>query len=95
MPEDLAKSFSVLLPIGEIFIAILLLFVQTSWFGAIGRFLLLLIFIGGMIFQMTKGNAPGCHCFRQIHSEPVSAKSLIRKTAIGAPQIWALLGKRK
>jgi peroxiredoxin len=31
-----------------------------------------------MIFQMAKGNAPDCHCFGQIHSEPVSAKSLIR-----------------
>lgn len=78
VPEDLAKSFSVLLPVTEIFIAILLLFLQTSWLGAIGGFLLLLVFIGGMIFQMAKGNAPDCHCFGQIHSEPVSLKSLIR-----------------
>jgi peroxiredoxin len=78
MPEDLAKPFSVVLPIAEIFIAVLLLFVQSSWLGAIGGFLLLLIFIGGMLVQMAKGNAPDCHCFGQIHSEPVSAKSLIR-----------------
>ncbi len=78
VPEDLAKPFSVLLPIAEILIAIFLLFVQTSWLGAIGGFLLLLVFIGGMLFQMAKGNAPDCHCFGQIHSEPVSAKSLIR-----------------
>ena len=38
VPEDLAKPFSVLLPVAEIFIAILLLFVQTSWLGAIGGF---------------------------------------------------------
>jgi peroxiredoxin/uncharacterized membrane protein YphA (DoxX/SURF4 family) len=78
VPEDLAKPFSVLLPVAEIFIAILLLFVQTSWLGAISGFLLLLVFIGGMLIQMAKGNAPDCHCFGQIHSEPVSAKSLIR-----------------
>ncbi len=78
VPDNLAKPFSVLLPIAEIFIAILLLSVQTSWFGAIGGFLLLLVFIGGMLVQMAKGNAPDCHCFGQIHSEPVSAKSLIR-----------------
>ena len=78
VPENLAKPFSVLLPAAEIFIAILLLFVQTSWLGAIGGFLLLLVFIGGMLYQMAKGNAPDCHCFGQIHSEPVSAKSLIR-----------------
>ena len=78
VPDILAKPFSVLLPFAEIFVAILLLFVQTSWLGAIGGFLLLLTFIGGMLFQMAKGNAPNCHCFGQLHSELVSAKSLIR-----------------
>ncbi len=78
VPDILAKPFSVLLPFAEILVAILLLFVQTSWLGAIGGFLLLLTFIGGMLFQMAKGNAPDCHCFGQLHSEPVSTKSLIR-----------------
>ena len=36
VPESLAKPLSVLLPIVEIAIAISLIFVQTSWFGAIG-----------------------------------------------------------
>ena len=31
-----------------------------------------------MIWQIAKGNAPDCHCFGAIHSEPVSKKSLIR-----------------
>ncbi len=78
VPENLAKPFSVLLPAGEILIAILLLSAATSWFGALFGFLLLLIFIGGMVYQMAQGNAPDCHCFGQIHSEPVSRKSLIR-----------------
>ena len=78
VPENLAKPVSVLLPAGEILIALLLLSATTSWFGAVGGFLLLLVFIGGMLVQMAKGNAPDCHCFGQIHSEPVSRKSLIR-----------------
>jgi len=78
VPEELAKPFSIALPIAEIIIAVLLLPVTTAWIGAIGAFFLLLTFIGGMIWQMAKGNAPDCHCFGQIHSEPVSAKSLIR-----------------
>jgi len=85
VPENLAKPFSVLLPVAEILIAVFLLFVQTSWLGAIGGFLLLLVFIGGMLFQMAKGNAPDCHCFGQIHSEPVSAKSLIRNAVFAVP----------
>ncbi len=78
VPEDLAKPFSVLLPVAEIVFAVLLLFVGTSWFGAIGASLLLLIFISGMLWQMKQGNAPDCHCFGQIHSEPVGKKSLLR-----------------
>ena len=78
VPDAVAKPFALGLPIAEIIIALLLLPVSTAWLGAIGGFLLLLIFIGGMLWQMAQGNAPDCHCFGQIHSEPVSAKSLIR-----------------
>ncbi len=78
VPEMLAKPFSVGLPAVEIVVAILLLFAQSAWFGAIGGFLLLAIFIGGMAFQMAKGKTPDCHCFGAIHSEPVSPKGVIR-----------------
>lgn len=82
VPDELAKPFSIALPIAELIIALLLLPVSTAWFGATFGFLLLLVFIGGMIWQMAKGNAPDCHCFGQIHSEPVGKKSLIRNAVI-------------
>lgn len=78
VPEDLAQPVAYALPIVEITIGLFLLFVATSWLAAIAGLLLLLVFIGGMIFQMAKGNAPDCHCFGQIHSEPVGKTSLIR-----------------
>lgn len=78
VPDDFAKPLAIALPVGELLIAVLLLPVSTAWLGAIGAFLLLAVFIGGMIWQMAKGNAPDCHCFGAIHSEPVSKKSLIR-----------------
>jgi thiol-disulfide isomerase/thioredoxin/uncharacterized membrane protein YphA (DoxX/SURF4 family) len=78
VPESLSKSFAWLLPSAEIIVAILLLPTTTSWFASIGAFVLLMIFIVGMIVQIRQGNAPDCHCFGAIHSEPVSAKSLIR-----------------
>lgn len=77
-PEDLAKTMSIAIPFAEIVFGVCLLFVSTSWIGSLGVFLFLLIFIGGMIWQMAQGNAPECHCFGAIHSEPVSKKSLIR-----------------
>ncbi|MGI8786542.1 MAG: MauE/DoxX family redox-associated membrane protein [Pyrinomonadaceae bacterium] len=77
-PEEYAKFFAVALPFAEIIFAVCLLFVETSWIGAIGATVLLLSFIGGMIWQLAQGNAPDCHCFGAIHSEPVSKRSLIR-----------------
>jgi peroxiredoxin/uncharacterized membrane protein YphA (DoxX/SURF4 family) len=77
-PEEFAKFFAVALPFAEIVFAVCLLFVETSWLGAIGAMILLLSFIGGMIWQLAQGRAPDCHCFGTIKSEPVSRKSLIR-----------------
>ncbi len=95
VPDAAAKSFAVGLPIAEIIIALLLLPNSTAWYGAIGGFLLLLIFIGGMLWQMAKGNAPDCHCFGQIHSEPVSAKSLIRNAIFAILSFFLVLQGRE
>lgn len=83
VPENLSKQVAYALPIAEIVIAVFLLPVTTAWFGAVGGLLLLLAFIGGMLVQIAKGNAPDCHCFGQLHSEPVGKKSLIRNGLFG------------
>lgn len=80
IPNDSARFFALALPIAEISLAVLLLPTSTSWVGAIGTFLLLLAFCAAMIWQLARGKAPDCHCFGQIHSEPVGAKSLIRNS---------------
>lgn len=77
-PDEFAKTFAVALPFAEIVFAVCFLFTGMSWVGSIGALLLLLSFIGGMIWQISQGKAPDCHCFGQIHSEPVGKKSLIR-----------------
>lgn len=77
-PEEFAPFFAIALPFAEIVFAFCFLFTSTAWVGAIGALILLLSFTGGMIWQMAQGNAPDCHCFGQIHSEPVSRKTLVR-----------------
>ena len=52
IPENLAKPFSILLPVAELFIALLLLSTTVLWRGATGASLLLAVFIGAMIWQM-------------------------------------------
>src|SRR4051794_14745051 len=78
LPPVLAKPMTIILPAVELAIALSLLFVSSSWYGAIAAGLLLGAFIIGMLVQMAKGNAPDCHCFGQLHSEPVGLSSVIR-----------------
>jgi peroxiredoxin len=80
VPERFAGPFAAALALAEATVALLFLFVTTSWFGAIGGLALLFGFIVGMIWQMAKGKTPDCHCFGQVHSEPIGKKSLIRNS---------------
>ena len=82
VPAPLTRTVAYMLPVAELLIAGSLLFVQFSWFGAIGAAGLLLVFTIGMSVQLAKGNAPDCHCFGQIHSEPVGRASIARNVAL-------------
>jgi thiol-disulfide isomerase/thioredoxin/uncharacterized membrane protein YphA (DoxX/SURF4 family) len=94
-PEEFAKTFAVALPFAEILFAVCLVFTETSWLGAIGALILLLSFVGGMIWQLAQGNAPDCHCFGAIHSEPVSRKSLIRNIIFAVPALFLIAQGRE
>ena len=84
VPAELAKPAAYLLSSAEVLLALLLLFTTTSWFGALGALILLLIFIAGMIYQLASGKEADCHCFGQLHSERVGTKSLIRNVLFSA-----------
>jgi peroxiredoxin len=43
---------------------------------------LLLLFVGGILAALRRGETPDCHCFGQIHSEPVGNETLIRNLAL-------------
>ena len=94
-PDAFVKTFAILIPIAELIFAFCLLFVTYSWIGAAGALLLLVTFIGGMLVQMVKGEAPDCHCFGQIHSEPVGPKSLVRNIMIGVLPVLLLVSGRE
>ena len=88
VPRAIALPSSIALATFEIAIAGLFLVTTTSWFGSVGASFLLILFISQMIYQMAKGNAPNCHCFGQIHSEPVGKVS--SDYVIAAPNPEAL-----
>mgnify|MGYP000737025843 CR=1 FL=1 len=82
VPEPFRNPLVNILPVAELGIAIALLFVTSSWAGAVGAALLLIIFLGGMFYQLAVGNAPDCHCFGQLHNEPVGPSSVIRNLVL-------------
>ena len=84
-----------ILIVAEFAIALLLLFVESAWFGAIGGLLLLSGFIAAMLWQMWKGEAPDCHCFGQIHSEPVGKRSLIRNAVFAILTLFLVIRGQK
>ena len=93
-PDPFVKTFALLLPIAELIFAYCVLFVSFSWLGAAGALLLLVTFIGGMLIQMIRGEAPDCHCFGQIHNEPAGPRSLIRNILIAILPIVLLMNGR-
>lgn len=84
VPEALARPLVYILPVFELVVAVSLIFVSSSWFAAIGAAGMLAVFTIAMLYQMAKGNAPDCHCFGQIHSEPVGVTSILRNIALTA-----------
>lgn len=84
VPAPLAGILGVSLPVAELAIAISLISVGSSWYGSVAALSLLVVFIIGMLWQMSRGNAPDCHCFGALHSEPVSKWSIGRNAVFAA-----------
>lgn len=83
IPAILAPSFGLLLPIVELGIAAMLIPTATAWWGAIGA-IGLLLFIVGITYNLVRGRQLDCHCFGQIHSEPVGWSTLVRNGIFAA-----------
>jgi thiol-disulfide isomerase/thioredoxin/uncharacterized membrane protein YphA (DoxX/SURF4 family) len=82
--EKLAASLWWGLPFAEILVAVALLPITTAWFGGVGALTLLLIFTVGIAVNLARGQSPDCHCFGQLHSEPVSGATVARNVALAA-----------
>jgi peroxiredoxin len=68
-----------------------LIFNTTTWIGAIGTLSLILLFIVGISYNLAKGRQPDCHCFGQLHSEPIGWTTLVRNgflALLAAFLIW-------
>jgi peroxiredoxin len=84
VPAALATPGGTLLPLAELLVAVLLLPTATSWWGALGALVLLLLFVVGISYNLARGRTPDCHCFGQLHSAPASWPTLARNAVLAA-----------
>ncbi len=92
VPERFAPAFGLLLPIAELLVAVALLPVATARWGALGALALLLVFIGGIGYQLARGHTPDCHCFGQIHSAPAGWPTIGRNAGLAAVALLIAVG---
>src|SRR5690349_9427508 len=78
LPAVLAGPLGLLLPVVELGIAVSLVPVASAWYGAAAALALLITFIAGIGLNLAQGRTPDCHCFGQVHSEPIGWRTLVR-----------------
>jgi thiol-disulfide isomerase/thioredoxin/uncharacterized membrane protein YphA (DoxX/SURF4 family) len=84
VPQGLATPLGWALPLLELLVAALLIPGTTAWLGGWGALALLAGFSVGIAVNLSRGNAPDCHCFGQLHSEPISEWTLARNGLLAA-----------
>jgi peroxiredoxin len=83
LPVWLALPIGIMLPMVELATAAALMAPATAWWGAAGALILLVIFSGGILYNLIRGRTPDCHCFGQLHSEPIGRSTLVRNGVLG------------
>jgi len=94
LPAALAEPLAVLLPLAELAVVVILFAADLAWYGAAAALVLLTIFIVAMITAILRGRKPDCHCFGQLHSEPVGWSTLIRNVVLALVAVWILIEGR-
>ncbi len=84
VPALFAPFLAVALPLAEVAVSIALLSHSRAWWGAVGALTLLASFMLGIAYNLVRGRRPDCHCFGQLHSEPVGWPTLARNAALAA-----------
>ena len=95
VPPAFTKPFAVLLPTFELIVALALLPLAFAWYAAVAALLLLIIFLGGIAFNLSRGRTPDCNCFGQIHSAPIGSRTVIRNLVLAAVAVLIVVRGRQ
>ena len=92
VPARLTRVVGFTLPLAELAVTVLLLPARTALYGAVGALALLGLFSAAIAWNLAHGRKPECHCFGQIHSEPVGWRTLGRNAVLALVAVAALAG---
>ncbi|MGH2585069.1 MAG: MauE/DoxX family redox-associated membrane protein, partial [Dehalococcoidia bacterium] len=103
VPAGIAAPLGWALVVCELGVALALLVGPSASAGAIGAFVLLLVFSGAVALNLARGRTPDCHCFGRLHAAPVGWSTVARNGLLasiagfvaagaGAPLLFAGAG---
>jgi uncharacterized membrane protein YphA (DoxX/SURF4 family)/thiol-disulfide isomerase/thioredoxin len=84
VPQGAVPVASWVLPLAELATAVALVFHPTARWGAVAALVMLLLFVIGIARALSRGQAPDCHCFGQLHSAPAGRGTLTRNAVLAA-----------
>jgi methylamine dehydrogenase accessory protein MauD len=82
VPARFASVLGTLLPVAELGVAAALIPASSARLGALGAVILLGTFVVAIARSIRRGDAPDCHCFGQLSSEPVGRRTLARNAIL-------------
>jgi uncharacterized membrane protein YphA (DoxX/SURF4 family) len=82
VPEAFADEAAVTLPVLELVAAVALLPSATALWGGVLATALMVAFSAVVARALLRGEQPDCHCFGQLHSEPISRSTLARNLSL-------------
>ncbi len=82
VPARFASVLGTLLPVAELAVAAALIPASSARVGALGAVVLLGTFVMAIARSIRRGEAPDCHCFGQLHSEPAGRRALARNAIL-------------
>jgi len=88
VPDGIARWATWLLPAFEFAIAMGLQFQATAVLAASAAASLLIVFVAAIAHNLARGRQPDCHCFGQLHSEPVGWPVLGRNAVLAATAVF-------
>jgi peroxiredoxin len=91
VPSRLVGPLLLILPAAELATATALVFPTSARGGAAGSLVLLGLFVVGLTRVLRRGEAPDCHCFGQLHSEPASWRTVARNLGLATPAAYVAL----